>query len=92
MENFEALRLLSIKTNRIILSVLDEPKTSMEVFKEIKNKSEVKNRESVYKALEKLKKVSLVEKNYNDKENTLYYRRKYNKIIINLKKMKINFI
>lgn len=92
MASFESLRLLSVETNRVILSVLDKPKTSTEIFEAIKDIAKVKNRESVYKALEKLKETGIIEKKYDDQMKNIIYIRRFNEIRIDLDEMKINFV
>lgn len=90
MSKYEVLRLLSIETNRVILSILDEkPMRSKEIFNTVKEKTEIQNRESVYKALERLKNAGLVEKKFNEKSGNLYYSRVCKEISIDLETMEI---
>lgn len=74
------IEVLSQKSSREILRILgDETKTVKEVFEEIQSSSSsLKYRESVYKALERLTEVDLVEK--IEKENSVKYRAKYSTI------------
>jgi len=86
---FEALRLLSVKTNRLILAALDEPKTSSEIFEEVKEEASVKTREAVYRALERMKESGLVEKKYDSQNNKMLYSKPFSKLAVDLRSMKI---
>jgi len=76
----EVIEVLSQESSREILRVLgDECKTLREVFEETQESSNsLKYRESVYKVLEKLNDVGLVEK--IRKGNSVEYRRVYSGI------------
>ena len=76
----EVIEVLSQESSREILRVLgDETKTLREVFEETQETSNsLKYRESVYKVLEKLNEVGLVEKIRDGK--SVEYRRVYSDI------------
>lgn len=81
-----AFEAIGTKTNRIILKILSrEPKTVMEIFLQVKKKTDIQNRESVYKALEKLAKAGLVEKFYDAKGKKFLYRLNVSKIVFDAK-------
>lgn len=77
----EVIDVLSRKSGRAILnSILEEPKTVKEVHQELKkNGIDMKYRESVYKALERLVSVGLVEKLNQDK--SVRYKSHYSKVL-----------
>jgi len=78
---------LNSKRRREILSILvKEPMTVIQVLEELKKrKIEVKYRETVYRALERLVDAGLVEK-YYEKERGLCYKLVVYSVIIDLKK------
>jgi len=81
----KVLSTLNSKFRREVLRiVLEEPKTVMQVFNELRDRGvEVKYREVVYRALEKLLDADLVEKEYV-RGRGLCYRAKAKTIVINL--------
>jgi len=85
----EKIEVLSQESSREILRVLgEETKTVKEVFEEMQNSSSsLKYRESVYKALERLTEVHLVEK--IEKENSVKYRARYSTIQADLLEEKL---
>lgn len=87
MGDAKTLQLLSVKTNQDILKILGRPKTVMEVFREIRETNEfsVKNRESIYRALERLVDVKLVKKYYSETKKGFYYSRKFTELIYDIK-------
>lgn len=87
--NFEAAKLISVKTNRKILFTLDHPKTLSQIFESVKGTNSVKNRESIYKALERMKRAGIVKKEYDSINNKILYSRASSQILIDLKKMEI---
>lgn len=77
---------LDSETRLEIIKILGkEPSTVAEIFQEIKKnpKVNVKYRESIYRALEKLVYANLVEK-YYDKEKGICYKLSMRKIVIDL--------
>ena len=69
-------------------TIIARPKTLMEIYEELKKKNiPIKYRESVYKALEKLILVGLVEKIYG--KRTVLYKSKFSKINADLVSGKI---
>ena len=78
---------LNSKLRREILKILaKEPKTVIEVLEELKKKKiEIKYRETVYRALEKLFDAELVEK-YYAKEKGICYKLAVNRIVIDVTK------
>ena len=88
------LNLLSVLTNRIILQKLSgRSMTVMELFSELKKdpRIKIKNRESVYKDLEKMKLVGILDKSYDETEKNLYYNVKMKSVLIDLKNGDIKF-
>jgi len=85
----KVIQVLSPKTRREILrTIIDRPKTLMEIYQELKKKNiPIKYKESVYKALEKLVSVELVEKIYE--KRTVFYKSKFSKIGVDLISEKI---
>lgn len=88
----KVLSALDSKFRREVLRiVLEEPKTVMQVFNELRDRGmEVKYREVVYRALEKLLDAGLVDKEYV-KGRGLCYRAKARAIVINLANDSIDF-
>jgi Fe2+ or Zn2+ uptake regulation protein len=87
METDKVVSALNSELRREILKIISrEPMTVIQVLEELrKRKFEVKYRESVYRALEKLFNSGLVEKCYI-KERGLCYKLKASLIIIDLTK------
>ena len=82
------IKALNSRTRRKILKILSEgPKNVKEVFIVLKEQysTNIKYRESVFKALEKLVEADLVEKSY-EKGKGITYRLKRKKITIDLTK------
>jgi len=77
-----------------ILKILsDEPKTVKSVINELNSqKYNIKYRESVYRSMEKLKDIGLIEKYYDEKNKSITYKLKANKIIYEIDKDKIQLI
>lgn len=73
MDFDEIIRALFLKTRREIpRSIINRPKTFMQIYGGLKErKIQIKYRESVYNALEKLVSVGLVEKVYKKKNSLL---------------------
>jgi len=74
---------LSTLSHRIILKELASgPKTVMDLFASLKREKnlDIKNRESVYKALEKLRKAKLVKKYYDENRKKMFYKLSFKKI------------
>lgn len=92
MLNIEkTIKALNSKTRREILKILaKEPKTVKEVHKILKSNINIdlKYRESVFKALEKLVDADLVEK-YYEKDKGILYKLKKKQIIIDLTEGKV---
>jgi Fe2+ or Zn2+ uptake regulation protein len=95
MENeSKVLNLLSVPTNRIILQKLSErPKTVMELFSELKKdpRITIKNRESVYKDLEKMRLSGILSKSYDETQKNLYYSVKLKSVLIDLRTGEVLF-
>lgn len=89
MDFNKVIQILSLKTRREILRIIvARPKTLMEIYEELKKKNiPIKYRESVYKALEKLVSVGLVDKTYE--KRTVRYKSKFSKINVDLISEKI---
>lgn len=89
MDFNKVIQILSLKTRREILrTIVARPKTLMEIYEELKKKNiPIKYRESVYKALEKLVSVGLVDKTYE--KRTVRYKSKFSKINVDLISEKI---
>jgi Fe2+ or Zn2+ uptake regulation protein len=87
----KTVHILSVKANREILKVIiGNPKTLLQVYKELKSKhAQIKYRESVYKALEKMVSVGLVEKVYN--KRIVLYKSKFSKLNIDFINEKIEY-
>ncbi|MBO3840284.1 MAG: helix-turn-helix domain-containing protein [Thermoproteota archaeon] len=85
METDKVISALNSKMRREILKTISkEPMTVMQVFEELKRRNfEVKYRETVYRALERLLDAGLVEKYYNP-EKGLCYRIKVKLITLDL--------
>lgn len=85
METAKVISALNSKMRREILKTIsEEPMTVMQVLEELKRrKFEVKYRETVYRALEKLLDAGLVEK-YYDPEKGLCYRIMVKLVTLNL--------
>jgi Fe2+ or Zn2+ uptake regulation protein len=89
----KVIQTLSLKTRREILrTIADRPKTLMEIYDELREKktAPIKYRESVYKALEKLVSVGLVEKIYE--KRTVRYKSKFSKIVADLINEKLRLV
>jgi len=80
---------LSEETNqKILLKLSEKPYTVTELFKELK---EIKYRESIFKALEKMRKQKLVSKKYVATLRGYKYKTSFSRIVINNKlKVKID--
>jgi Fe2+ or Zn2+ uptake regulation protein len=80
----KVIQALSLKTRREILRVITgQSKTLIQIYEELRKKNiPIKYRESVYKSLEKLISVGLVEKVYE--KRTVLYRSRFSKIKVNL--------
>jgi len=91
MDIKKTISALNSRLRMEILKILaKEPKTVIEVLEELKKrKVEVKYRETVYRALEKLFDAELVEK-YYAKEKGICYKLTVNRIVINLTKGSID--
>lgn len=89
MDFNKVIQALSLRTRREILRVIaDRPKTLIQIYKELKNKNiPIKYRESVYKSLERLISVGLVEKVYE--KRTVLYKSRFSKIKVDLVSEKI---
>ena len=75
---------LGDKTKVQILQILgDRPLTVTEIYNRLKYK--VKYRESIFKALEKLRKAMLVERKYSEKKKAFEYSANFKRIEINQK-------
>lgn len=87
MDTAKILTALDSDLRREILMILaEEPSTALEVLTRLKKKGlEVKYRETVYRALEKLVEVELVEKFYI-KEKGLCYRLSLNHLTLAITK------
>jgi len=88
-KTFDLFKLITTLSHRIILQELSKgPKTVMEIYHVLKNdkRLSIKNRESIYKALEKLRKVGIIEKFYDENNKNLFYKLKQQSLVI-----KINF-
>ena len=87
MEIDKVIAALDSKLRREILSIMSEkPMTVIQVFEELKKrKIEVKYRETVYRALEKLVDSGLIEK-YYEKEKGLCYKVSLTSITIDITK------
>ncbi|MGB9718729.1 MAG: ArsR/SmtB family transcription factor [Thermoproteota archaeon] len=85
MEPGKVISALNSEMRREILKIIsEEPMTVIQVLEELKRRRfEVKYRETVYRALEKLLDAGLVEK-YYDQEKGLCYRIKAKLIAIDL--------
>ena len=93
MDFEKVIQILSLKTRREILrTIVARPKTLMEIYEELQEKKSIpiKYRESVYKALEKLVSVGLVEKTYE--KRTVRYKSKFSKIVVNLINEKLRLL
>ena len=84
---------LDSELRREVLKVLAEkPHTVLEVLNKLKNKGiDVKYRETVYRALEKLVDAELVEKHY-EKGRGLYYKLSLNRLTIEITKESLNLV
>lgn len=93
MDINKVISALNSNLRREILKILaKEPKTVIEVLEELKKrKVEVKYRETVYRALEKLFDAELLEK-YYDKEKGLCYKLLLNRITIEITKETLNIV
>lgn len=85
METDKVISALNSRIRREILKIISkEPMTVMQVLEELKRrKFEVKYRETVYRALEKLLYAGLVEK-YYEPEKGLCYRMRVKSITLDL--------
>lgn len=90
MDPNKVFKVLSVETNRLIMQIIDKPKTAMEIFKEVKERTQIKNRESVYKALEHLRETGLVKKFYDEEKKGIYYKRKADSISYSTKSGEIS--
>ncbi len=90
MEIDKVIAALNSKLRREILKIISkQPMTVIQVLEELKKrKIEVKYRETVYRALEKMFDAGLVEKGYI-KEKGLCYKLTLNRIVIDLTKGEI---
>jgi len=77
-----------------ILKILsNKPNTVKGVINELNSqKYNIKYRESVYRSMEKLKDIGLIEKYYDEKNKSITYKLKANKIIYEIDKDKIQLI
>jgi Fe2+ or Zn2+ uptake regulation protein len=90
MEIDKVVAALNSKLRREILRMVSkEPMTAIQVFESLKKlKMEIRYRETVYRALEKLLDAGLVEKFYV-KEKGLCYKATTNRIVINIDERKV---
>lgn len=87
MDINKVISALDSKLRREILKILaKEPKTVIEVLEDLKKKKiEIKYRETVYRALEKLFDAELVEK-YYAKEKGIWYKLTAKRVVIDIVK------
>ena len=93
MDFEKVIQILSLKTRREILrTIVSRPKTLMEIYEELQERKStpIKYRESVYKALEKLVSVGLVEKTYD--KRIVRYKSKFSKIVADLINEKLRLL
>jgi len=93
MDINKVISALNSHLRREILKILaKEPKTVLEVLEELKKKKvDIKYRETVYRALEKLFDAELLEK-YYDKEKGLCYKLLLTRITIEITKETLNIV
>ena len=86
MQIEEISKALSSKTRlRIIWILKDREMTSIEVFEEYRKKySDIKNRETIYNALERLTEVKILKKEYEKEEKKLKYSIRAKIIVLDL--------
>jgi len=75
---------------KILKRLAEEPLSAIDVFKKLKSELGLKNRESVYKALEQLNRAGILKKVYHEKEKKLKYELIKNKLEIDLIKCDVN--
>jgi Fe2+ or Zn2+ uptake regulation protein len=85
---------LASRTRLDILKILSNgSKTVKDVINELNSqKYNIKYRESVYRSIEKLKEIGLIEKYYDEKNKSIMYRMKVKKIVYEIDKDKIQLI
>lgn len=81
----DILKGLNSETRLLIINSLkDCPKSAIEVFNDISVRAGIKNRETVYRALEKLVEIKIVEKKYDLFKKKYVYKLKNDTITLNL--------
>lgn len=81
----DVLKGLSSETRLVIINSLrDNPKPAIEIFNNISPKIGIKNRETIYRALEKLVEIKILEKKYDLYKKRYLYKIKNDTITLNL--------
>jgi len=81
----DVLKGLGSETRLLIINSLkDNPKSAIEVFNDIATRAGIKNRETIYRALEKLVEIKILEKRYDLFKKKYVYRVKNDTITLNL--------
>ncbi|GEM_PF-6697187 len=75
---------------KILQCLSKKDMTTTEIYNMLKNK--IKYRQYVHRELENLKDCRLVTKYYDDSNKRIYYHLNHEKLLINLKKMEINYL
>lgn len=81
----DVLKGLSSETRLVIIDNLKaNPKSAIEIFTDISPKIGIKNRETIYRALEKLVEIKILEKKYDFYKKKFVYKIKNDTITLNL--------
>lgn len=81
----DVLKGLSSETRLIIVNSLkDTPKSAIDVFSDISTKANIKNRETIYRALERLVEIKILEKKYDFLNKKFVYEIKNDTITLSL--------
>ncbi len=81
----DVLKGLSSETRLVIIDNLKaNPKSAIEIFTDISPKIGIKNRETIYRALEKLVEIKILEKQYDFYKKKFVYKIKNDTITLNL--------
>ena len=88
----DVLKGLSSDTRLLIIeSLRDYPKSAIEVFNDVSDNAGVKNRETAYRALERLVEIKILEKKYDLSRKKFLYSIKNNTITLNLLSDEVHF-
>ena len=83
-------KILHSKTCLVILNFLSKQNASnQDIYDKLKNKIDIEYRSSVFEALKRIKNAGLVEKYYDDDDNQIKYKLKFNHVSLDLNTMNL---